>query len=109
MPPHNFCVHAFTPVSPSLKSNEKSTRLSLCMYTLTYKCARRSHTTWGPNEAPGNCAKESFTWVPAGGNGGRTESSHHSQNRQVKINRSLSKQTVPNSYRKLYSGKHQVA
>lgn len=28
------------------------------MYTLTYKCARRSHTTWGPNEAPGNCAKK---------------------------------------------------
>ena len=32
MPPHNFCVHAFTPVSPPLRSNEKSTRLSLCVY-----------------------------------------------------------------------------
>ena len=79
----------------------------MCVYTFTQKCAGCSHTTWGPNEAPVNCAKESFTRVPTGGNGGRTESSHHSQSRQAKINRTLSKQTAPHSYRKLYSSKHQ--
>ena len=81
----------------------------MCVHTHTDKRTRCSHTTWGPDDAPVNCAKESFTGVPTEGNGGRTESSHYSQNKQAKKNRSLSKQTVPNSYRKLYSSKHQVA
>lgn len=37
MPPHNFCVPAFTPVIPPLRSNEKSTRLSLCAYIHSHR------------------------------------------------------------------------